>query len=380
MIRHRLSSVVVLALLSGLLPLFVLGEPAYGAGELPEGFDQTRLVGGLTSPTAMEFAPDGRLFVAEKGGKLRVIKDGQLLPEPYADLSNKVNAEGERGLLGVAFDPDFEDNGRVYVYYTHKQTGSSPLRNLVVRFDTEGDKAVDGSEEVIFRLPKLGETNHNGGAIHFGEDGKLYVAVGDNRKENAAQSLNSLLGKMLRINKDGTIPRDNPFFDRADGKNRAIWARGFRNPFTFAVQPGTGRIFINDVGAQTWEEINDGKAGANYGWPRYEGPDGGSGFKRPVFAYRHGFSETTGQAITGGAFYNPDTVEFPPEYVGDYFFADIATGWIRRLDPETKEVTPFKAGSDEAPVDLKVGPEGELFFLSRAGGTVEKISYTTPAS
>lgn len=155
-----------------------------------------------------------------------------------------------------------------------------------------------------------------------------------------------------------------------------------RNPFTFAVQPDTGRIFINDVGQDTWEEINDGEAGANYGWPRYEGPNGGVGFEQPIFAYRHGSSETEGCAITGGAFYNPApgaTSPFPPAYVGDYFFTDIATGWICRLDPETAEEVPFKSGSGEAPVDLKVGPEGDLLFLNRAGGSVEKISYTTPA-
>lgn len=206
------------------------------------------------------------------------------------------------------------------------------------------------------------------------------MAVGENARPESAQSLNTTLGKMLRINKDGTIPADNPFYTKTTGIRKAIWARGLRNPFTFAVQPGTDKIFINDVGAQTWEEINDGKAGANYGWPRYEGPNGGSGFERPVFAYRHGFSETTGQAITGGAFYNPApdaTSPFPAEYVGDYFFTDIATGWIRQLDPAALEdpVT-FKFGSNESPVDLKVGPEGDLYFLSRSAGSVENISYT----
>ncbi len=186
---------------------------------------------------------------------------------------------------------------------------------------------------------------------------------------------------MLRINADGSIPEDNPHVG-AEGQDKAIWARGLRNPFTFDVQPGTGRIFINDVGQQTWEEINDGKAGANYGWPRHEGPNGGVGFEQPLFAYRHGSSETEGCAITGGTFYNPEeaaTAPFPSEYVGDYFYSDICSGWIRQFDPVTKEETGFKSKSGEAPVDVKDGPEGDLFFLNRAGGTVEKISYTTPA-
>ncbi len=378
---NRLFLVVLLAMLVGLLLVFIAGKPASGATNLPDNFDQQPLATGLASPTAMEFAPDGRLFVAEKAGTLRVIdQDGQLAPEPFVDISDKTATAGERGLLGVAFDPDFAANGYVYVYYTQKASGKGRPYNKVIRFTAEGDKAAAGSERLIFRLPGLINKNHNGGAIHFGNDGKLYVAVGENSRENTAQSLDSLLGKMLRINKDGTIPEDNPFYTRTSGKNKAIWARGLRNPFTFDVQPGTGRIFINDVGQQTWEEINDGEAGANYGWPRYEGPNGGAGFEQPIFAYRHGSSETTGCAITGGTFYNPETPQFPAEeYEGDYFYSDICSGWIRQFDPVTKEETGFKSSSGEAPVDLKDGPEGDLFFLNRAGGTVEKISYNAPA-
>ena len=115
---------------------------------------------------------------------------------------------------------------------------------------------------------------------------------------------------MLRINKDGTIPRDNPYYesDRVVGKNKAIWARGLRNPYSFAVQPGTGRIHINDVGGQTWEEINRGVKGANYGWPIKEGPESAAAYVPPIFAYKHGSTSTTGCAITGGTFYNPQDV------------------------------------------------------------------------
>lgn len=373
-VGYKRFSVVFLALLAGLVLVSV--KPASGDGKLPEGFDQTRFAGGLSSPTAMEFAPDGRLFVAEKEGTLRVIEDGNLLEEPFFDITDKVDAQGERGLLGVAFDPDFESNNFVYVYYTRKAAGDNPPHNLVARFTANGNEAAGGSETAIFELSGLVEFNHNGGAIHFGEDGKLYVAVGDNRRDKLAQSLDSLFGKMLRINADGSIPNDNPFFDRADGKNRAIWARGLRNPFTFAVQPGTGRIFINDVGEQTWEEINKGKSGANFGWPRYEGPENKGKFESPIFAYRHGSSETTGQAITGGAFYNPGTISFPASYEGDYFFADVASGWIRRYDPATDKATAFKRSSNESPVDLKVSEDGDLYFLARGTGSVERIRYT----
>src|SRR5262249_29531611 len=156
-----------------------------------------------------------------------------------------------------------------------------------------------------------------------GIDGKLYIGVGENANGANSQSLNTLLGKMLRINPDGSIPGDNPFVTTATGVNRAIWALGLRNPFTFAVQPGTGRIFINDVGQNTFEEINEGVAGANYGWPAAEGPSTDPAFRNPLFYYGHGSGDSLGFAITGGAFYNPATVQFPADYVGDYFFADL---------------------------------------------------------
>src|SRR5439155_12911459 len=144
----------------------------------------------------------------------------------------------------------------------------SPAHNRVSRFTASGDVAVAGSETVILELDDLSTaSNHNGGAIHFGPDGRLYVAVGENATSANAQTLANRLGKMLRINADGSIPIDNPFSSTAVGVNRAIWALGLRNPFTFAIQPGTGRMFINDVGQSTWEEIDDGVAGANYGWP-----------------------------------------------------------------------------------------------------------------
>jgi glucose/arabinose dehydrogenase len=390
-VRYRMVLVVALALLSGLLMIFVLSETASGASDVPAGFEQERVATGLQSPTAMEFAPDGRLFVAEKSGELRVIDfaNGGLQQRPFVDISQKVDARGERGLLGVTFHPDFDNNGFVYVYYTQEASGGIPAHNRIVRFEADGNTAVADSEELVFKLNNLSEShNHNGGAIHFGKDNMLYVAVGENRQEAKAQTLENLFGKMLRIEPEPrqapntNIPADNPFFDRAKGENRAIWARGLRNPFSFAVQPGTGSIYINDVGAQRFEEINRGRAGANYGWPRYEGRDGNRRYQDPIFTYKHDDLPnsppgTSGCAITGGTFYNPQAgagAPFPPEYEGDYFFADFCNSWIRRLDADGKGVKGFATGANR-PVDLKVGEDGNLYYLSLGSGSVYEVRY-----
>ncbi|HZI88055.1 MAG TPA: PQQ-dependent sugar dehydrogenase, partial [Pyrinomonadaceae bacterium] len=185
------------------------------------------------------------------------------------------------------------------------------------------------------------------------------------------------LGKMLRINSDGTIPMDNPFFLTAIGDNRSIWALGLRNPYTFAFQPGTGRMLINDVGEVSWEEIDDGIAGSDYGWNTCEGdcvPPNAS-FRDPLLQYGHGIGPTTGCAITGGAFYNPTGVTYPSDYVGKYFYADFCSGWIRRFDPVTLDTAGFRTGLS-SPVDLRVGPDGNLYYLLRGGGgAVFKILY-----
>ena len=320
----------------------------------------------------MAFAPDGRLFVCLQTGQLRVIKNGALLANPFVSLT--VDSFGERGLLGIAFDPSFASNQFVYVYHTVPGT---PAHNRVSRFTANGDVAAAGSETAILDLDNLSDaTNHNGGAIHFGPDGKLYVAVGENANAANAQTLNNRLGKLLRINADGSIPSDNPFFGVATGANRAIWALGLRNPFTFGFQPGTGRLFINDVGQSTWEEINDGIAGSNYGWSICEGfcSPPNANFRDPLFEYGHGTGSTTGCAIVGGAFYNPAINQFPASYVGKYFFGDLCSGWIRLFDPSNNTASAFATGISTL-VDLKVGPEGSLYYLAQGnGGQVWKIS------
>ena len=369
---------VVCALLASVVTVLASSaDPARGAATLPPNFARSQVVGGLSNPTAMEFAPDGRLFVAEQRGTLQVVKAGGRLAT-FLNISGKVDQSGERGLLGIAFDPGFSSNHYVYLYYTRRATGTTPAHNQVVRVTARGDRAVKGSEKLILRLDNLSSaTNHNGGAIHFGKGGKLFVSVGDNARGANAKSLRNLKGKMLRINKDGTIPRNNPFYKRTTGRNRAIWALGLRNPFRFAVQPHTGKVFINDVGEQTWEEINRGAAGANYGWPRFEGPESNPKYRGPVFAYRHGSTKATGCAVTGGAFYNPTSRQFPSSYVGDYFFADLCGGWIRKLDGATGNVSDFATGL-RSPVDLEVSKGGGLYYLSRDGGagSVGKVRYT----
>jgi glucose/arabinose dehydrogenase len=355
-------------------------EPRRLLATLPSGFSES-LIGSLTSGTAMQFAPDGRLFVAQQGGALRIIKNGALLATPAVSLT--VNSLGERGLLGIAFAPDFTSTQHVYLYYT---TSTSPLKNRISRFTMSGDTVVAGSETILVELDNLSSaTNHNGGAMNFGPDGKLYVAVGDNANTSNPQSLANRLGKMLRYNADGTIPTDNPtsfagISGSTTGANRAIWAVGLRNPFTFAFHPTSGRMFINDVGQSTFEEVNEGGAGRNYGWPTTEGDFNQASFPnftRPVYSY----GRSVGRAITGGAFYvTSATNQFPSTYTGQYFLGDYVDSWIRTINPTTPPAvggaTGFATGAASI-VDLKVGPDGALYYLQRGSPSgVRRITYT----
>jgi len=353
-----------------------LEERMTPANLLP-GFVETSVASDLSRATAMEFSPDGKLFIAEQAGTLEVWNNGSKLQNDFfADDPLTVNASGERGLLGIAFDPDYASNRYVYVYYT----ATGPVHNRVSRFtaNVAGDRALADSEVVILDLNNLSSaTNHNGGAIHFGPDGKLYIAVGDNANGANSQSFNNLLGKILRINPDGSIPDDNPFLDEADGQNEAIWAMGLRNPYTFAFS-ASGQMYINDVGQNTWEEINEGFAGANFAWPGTEGPftppsPNPNLRTAPIYAYRHDVGTPRGCAITGGTFYNPTTVQFPADYVGDYFFADFCGGWIYRYDAATDAVTKFADGIG-APVDLRTGSDGSLYYLARGSDEVFRIA------
>jgi glucose/arabinose dehydrogenase len=336
------------------------------AATLPTGFTETQIASGLASPTAMAIAPDGRIFITLQGGAIRVVKNNALLSTPFITLP--VSSSGERGVLGITFDPNFATNRFVYVYYT---ATSPTIHNRLSRFTANGDVAVSGSEVQLMNFPTLSATNHNGGALHFGTDGKLYVAIGDNAVGSNSQSTGTVLGKILRINSDGSIPTDNPFYGSTSGNNRAIWAMGLRNPFNFAFDPSNGTMFINDVGQNTWEEVNRGARGANYGWPTTEGPTSDTRFVSPYYSYNH---STGGCSIIGAAFYRPATVQFPSAYVGQYFFGDYCAGYIRRLNPTNGTVTNFATGLS-ALVDLRVSADGSLYYLSRGSGSNTGVLY-----
>jgi glucose/arabinose dehydrogenase len=336
------------------------------------GFTETLMAGGMTRPVQMDFAPDGRLFITQQDGKLRVFKNSQLLSTPFVTVSTQNT--GERGLIGITFDPNFNTNHYLYVYYTHPD-GTGNYRNRVSRFTANGDVAVAGSEKVLIETDPLVGEWHNSGGLRFGLDGKLYADIGDNERTTIAQGLDSLFGKVIRINSDGTIPTDNPFYSTASGKQRAIWAYGFRNPFTLDVQPGTGRIFINDVGSAFWEEINELKKGANYGWPNAEGMSNNPAYTNPFYTYAHAGTANDDSAITGAAFYNPANATFPSSYYGDYFFGDYGTGYIKSIDLNTKAVTTLASGESEI-TDVEVSDDGSLYFLSRTSGQLFRITPT----
>ncbi|WP_020604690.1 PQQ-dependent sugar dehydrogenase [Spirosoma spitsbergense] len=343
------------------------------AQNFPDGFSQQLVANGFNQPNVIAFAPDGRVFVAEQGGALRVIKNGSLLTAPFVGIS--VDSEGERGLIGLTLDPNFASNQYVYVYYT---VPSTPRHNRVSRFTANGDVAVSGSELVLLDLDPLSATNHNGGSLSFGKDGKLYVGVGENAVPTNAQTLENHLGKILRINADGSIPTDNPFPTGSLSRQR-IWAYGLRNPYTIAIQPGTGKIFVNDVGQNTYEEINDATTGGlNFGWPNAEGSSSNPAYNNPLFSYPHGAGDGSGCAITGGTFFNPPTTNYPTSFVGRYFYQDLCNQWINVIDVSGSGATraPFGTGLAGLPVGLSTGLDGNLYYLSLSDNALYRIIYT----
>ncbi|HTJ36341.1 MAG TPA: PA14 domain-containing protein [Dactylosporangium sp.] len=335
----------------------------------PPGFQTSLIVGaGLDGPSGFEVAPDGRIFVLERTGKIKVVKDGQLLSQPFAELPSV--ASGDRGLIGVAFDPDFGvSNNYVYFYYT-----GLDLLNRLVRFDASGDVGADGPF-LIFQTQSPSQELHVGGSIRFGPDGKLYFAVGDNGYPPNAQDLSNPHGKILRINKDGSIPTDNPFYGQP-GKLGAIWAYGFRNPWRFQFDPATGRLYGGDVGDFSWEEVNHIVKGGNYGWPLHEGlcAGGCAGYVDPIYTYPH---DGQSAAVTGGPVYRGSM--FPPQYQGSLFFGDYAKGFIKRADLDAAgnvlAVHDFDTAAGSV-VDLKEAPDGSLYYLTYFPGRLYRLSYT----
>jgi len=354
---------------------FLINLSSSFAQTFPAGFSQVQVTNGLSNPTVLASAPDGRIFVAEQGGKLRIIKNSVLLPVPLVQLN--VNASGERGLIGITLDPNFTTNKYIYLYYT-VPTGT--IHNRVSRFTVTGDVTLASSEKIILELdPLSGATNHNGGAMQFGKDGKLYIAVGENANRANAQNLDTYHGKILRINADGSVPAGNPFTTGSEQRKR-IWSYGLRNPYTFNFQPGTGRLFVNDVGEVTWEEINDATAsGLNFGWPESEGLNNNTAHQNPVYTYRHGAGDGFGCAITGGVFFNPATSNYPASYTGKYFYQDLCNNWINFIDVSSSPAVraSFATGLPGQSLSLSVGNDGNLYYLSRNNSALYKIIYTT---
>lgn len=374
--RHRrFRATGVLALVVGAAgELFAQSVPSGFSAPVQQGVD-------LSDGTSMAFTPDGRLFVARSTGEVRVFRNGALLPAAFTRLD--VSSVDERGLLGIAIDPGFEVNGFVYVFYTR----SSGTMNRLSRFRAAGDVRDPAiPEEVLLELDTSGLSSgvHNGGGLQFGLDGMLYVSVGDGFRAGLSQDPRSLHGKILRLHPDGSIPADNPTTFQGTSivlpAPSAVWAIGLRNVFTFAVHPGTGRLFLNDVGEDEWEEINDGLRGRNYGWAggRTDGRRDSPAYTDPIFEYPHAPGPApVGNVITGGAFYAPAIVQFPASYLGTYFFSDAGVGnFIYALDPATRRADAFLTEGNN-PVDVDIGPDGSLYYLARGGAHpgVYRIAY-----
>jgi glucose/arabinose dehydrogenase len=365
----------------------------------------------------LAFAPDGRMFVWQKNGVVRVIKNGQMLPTPFIDLSAKVNTFDDRGFWGLAFDPQFATNGRVYLSYTFENAGNpnstAPRTARLTRVTADPanpDVALPGSEVVILgsvgtppcsALPASADCigsdagSHTLGSLHFAADGTLFVGVGDGSDGDAlslrAQDLNSPNGKILRIRPDGTAPPDNPYYDGTNSWRSRVWLRGVRNPFGFSLQPETGEIWFGEVGWNTWEEVNHGGAGSNFGWPCYEGNGPQPFFQNnfpaqcgaltgvtpPFFTYDHG----SGSAVIGGPIYSGTT--YPEQYRGNFFFADYSGNFIKRVvfdaDHHPVSVQPF-ATDIQSPVALTQGPDGLIYYLSFTTGEIRRIRYDGPVA
>jgi len=366
-LRMRILGVLLLVLAMGAVavPQRVYGSP-------PPNF-QTSLVQGtdLDGPSGFDIAPDGRIFVLERGGKVKIIKNGVLLPEPFADLP--AEPSGDRGLIGIAFDPEFGvSNNFVYFYYT-----GHDLLNHLVRFDGAEDVGTQGPYP-LFQTSSPSTLLHVGGSIAFGPDGKLYLAIGDNGVPGNSQDLSNPHGKILRINKDGSVPTDNPFYGQP-GKLGAIWAYGFRNPWRFQFDSATGQLYGGDVGDYTWEELNHIVKGGNYGWPLHEGlcTSACNGFIDPIHTYNHNGQSA---AVTGGPIYRGSM--FPPEYQGSFFFGDYASGFIKRaqLDASGNVTAVYDFDNQAgAVVDMKIAPDGSMYYITYYPGALYHIVFNTTA-
>jgi len=340
----------------------------------PSGFSQVKMAA-IEAATAMAFAPDGRLFVCQKTGQVRIIKNGVLLATPFLTLT--VDQNGERGISRKTFEPKFKPNNNGYNYYTC----TNPNQNHTpTRLTANGDVVMAGSELPLLDAEPLTTVFHNGGGLGFGPDGKIYLSMGEDNKPNNAQNLDVYKGKLLRINKDGSAPADNPYSSSTSQVTKKIWCLGLRNPYTLAFQPGTGKLFINNVGADNWEEIHDGTAaGKNFGWPAVEGNSPNPDYTNPVFSYPHESTGQKGCAITGGTFFNPSSTNYPAQYNGKYFYMDYCNGWMYYLTLGSTVTNHFfSSGMGTKNLALQVGPDGNLYYIKRddSKAGIYKIIYS----
>ena len=318
-----------------------------GAGEFewPQIGLREVISDGLSNPVQVTHAGDGsqRLFIVEKGGRIRIYKDGTLLEQPFLDIRHLVSGFSEQGLLGLAFSPDYVNNGHFFVNYTDILGDTQIVRYHV---SDDPDVAEPENAKIILRVEQ-DSSNHNGGQIEFGPDGYFYIGMGDgggaNDRRNRAQDPNQLLGKMLRIDVETadpltyTIPLDNPFVNDPNTLDE-IWALGLRNPWRFSFDKQTGDLYIGDVGQYMWEEINVQSAkshgGENYGWRCYEGTHVNQAITSdcevenhtpPIYEYSHVQDLDHHCSVTGGMVYRGATYA---RMNGIYFYADYCSGYI----------------------------------------------------
>lgn len=345
-----------------------------------------QVASGFTQPTGIVSTPgDDHLYIVEQGGTIRRVTPNQTNSQVFMDITDRVAADGEMGLLGLSFHPNFDQNGYIFVNYIDKNKNT-----VIARYHVADDTVDTTGEKVILRQDQP-YTNHNGGDLAFGQDGFLYVSLGDGGSagdpDNNAQNLNSLLGKILRININTdeaySIPTDNPFAGREDARAE-IWAYGLRNPWRISFDSQTHDLYIADVGQSELEEVNfqpaDSKGGQNYGWRCYEGTneynlDGCSGvnsYVPPIVEYNH---EDGHCSITGGYVYRG---EAQPALQGKYFYGDFCgsqlyyaeqenSSWKQTLALETTfAISTFGEGSD-----------GELYLADYDSGNIYKIEATS---
>jgi glucose/arabinose dehydrogenase/chitodextrinase len=334
-------------------------------------FQNEVLATGFQLPTSIKFLPDGRMLLVELAGRILVLPPPytQANSTPFLQLTNVGSAGVQQGVYDIALDPNFTSNHYYYIFYTL----GSPNRDRLSRFtaNSANTGTVAGSELVLYQDPQDANAEHHGGAIVYGNDGKLYFTTGEHFQASDAQSLNNPRGKIHRINSDGTIPTDNPFYDGSGPHVDSIWAYGLRNPYRASYDAPTGRLLVGDVGGNDYstavEEVDLGAAGANYGWPNCES-NCSAPYTNGIYSYAHNGRDAS---ITGGFVYRGS--QFPSSYQGSYFFADYTQNWIRRLTFDTNGnvtgVQNFEPpdGSVDGPygdiVYLTEGPDGAIYYL-----------------